>query len=71
MKDLTSKEREALRHIRNWIVHRGRTPSVRELMGALGYKSPRSAQDILAELARKRAQARGWTPIEAAAGDDS
>src|SRR5947209_2779358 len=55
MKDLTPKERQALRHIRNWIVHHGRTPSVRELMAALGYKSPRSAQVVLAELAEKTA----------------
>lgn len=34
-------------------MHRGRTPSVRELMGALGYKSPRSAQDILEQLSDK------------------
>jgi repressor LexA len=53
MENLTNKQVEAVRHIRNWIVHRSRTPSVRELMGALGYKSPRSAQDILEQLARK------------------
>jgi len=50
---LTQKEIEAIRHIRNWLVHKGRTPSVRELMGALGYKSPRSAQDILEQLGNK------------------
>ena len=54
MSELTSKQVEAVRHIRNWIMHRGRTPSVRELMGALGYKSPRSAQDILEQLSKKR-----------------
>src|SRR6266853_3075724 len=54
MDELTKKEREAVRHIRNWIVHRGRTPSVRELMSALGYKSPRSAQDVLERLAEQR-----------------
>lgn len=53
MKDLTPKELQAMRHIRNWIVHRGCTPSVRELMEALGYKSPRSAQDILSQLVQK------------------
>lgn len=53
MKALSKKEIDAIRHIRNWIVHRGRTPSIRELMQALGYKSPRSAQDILAALERK------------------
>lgn len=54
MIDLNKKELEALRHIRNSIVHRGRTPSVRELMEALGYKSPRSAQDVIAQLVQKR-----------------
>jgi repressor LexA len=53
MNDLTTKELQALRHIRNSIVHHARTPSVRELMEALGYKSPRSAQDVLSQLADK------------------
>lgn len=34
-------------------MHRGRTPSIRELMDELGYKSPRSAQDILEQLEGK------------------
>jgi repressor LexA len=55
MQEFTHKELQALRHIRNWIAHRGRTPSVRELMEALGYKSPRSAQDLLAQLTAKNA----------------
>lgn len=50
---LTSKELEAMRQIRNWLVHRGRTPSIRELMSELGYKSPRSAQDIIEKLEEK------------------
>lgn len=50
---LTAKELEAMRQIRNWLVHRGRTPSVRELMTELGYKSPRSAQDIIEKLEEK------------------
>lgn len=49
----SQKEMEAIRHIRNWLAHRACTPSVRELMGALGYKSPRSAQDILEQLEAK------------------
>jgi repressor LexA len=53
MDELTNKQVEAVRHIRNWIANRGSTPSVRDLMGALGYKSPRSAQDILGQLAEK------------------
>lgn len=51
--DFSQKEIEAIRHIRNWLAHRAHTPSVRELMGALGYKSPRSAQDILEQLEEK------------------
>jgi len=50
---LTHKEMEALRQIRNWIMHKGYTPSVRELMAALGYRSPRSASLIIMRLIRK------------------
>lgn len=49
----TKKEIEAIRHIRNWIMHRAHTPSIRQLMADLGYKSPRSAQDILEQLQDK------------------
>lgn len=49
-KRLSQKHIEALRHIRNSLVHRGYTPSVRELMMALKYKSPRSAAVILEDL---------------------
>ena len=52
--NLTNKELEATRHIRNWLVHHGHAPSVRELMCELGYKSPRSAQDILEKLEAKK-----------------
>lgn len=51
--NLTSKEIEAIRQIRNSLVHRGCMPSIRELMSALGYKSPRSAQDIIESLIEK------------------
>jgi len=51
--DFSRKELEAVRHIRNAMVRQSRTPSVRELMTALGYKSPRSAQDILEQLEEK------------------
>jgi len=47
---LNQKQTRAIKYIRNWLVHNGRTPSVRELMSALGYKSPKSAQDILSQL---------------------
>ena len=52
-KEFTHKQIEAIRHIRNGLVHQGRTPSVRKLMTALGYKSPKSAQDILAQLEKR------------------
>lgn len=51
----TKRQIDAIRHIRNWIMHRTRTPSVRELMADLGYKSPRSVQDILEQLREKGA----------------
>src|SRR6266498_3974484 len=54
MAEFTARELEAIRHIRNSLVHRGRTPSVRELMAALGYRSPRSAHEVLSQLAAKR-----------------
>lgn len=50
---LNQKQADALRHIRNWLMHKGKTPSVRELMTALGYKSPRSAALIIEELIQK------------------
>ena len=47
---LTNKEIEALRHIRNFLAHNGKTPSIRELMTALDYKSPHSAAVIVDRL---------------------
>ncbi|WP_272022585.1 transcriptional repressor LexA [Olleya namhaensis] len=41
--NLSDKEVEAVKLIRNFLLHQGRTPSVRELMKGLNYKSPRSA----------------------------
>lgn len=49
---LKIKDREAVRHIRNWLVHQGRSPSVRELMKLLKYSSPRSAALVLERLTR-------------------
>src|SRR5690348_7485225 len=49
---LKTKDRDAVRHIRNWFVHYGRGPSVRELMKALKYNSPRSAALALERLAK-------------------
>lgn len=50
---LTEKELEALRLIRNRIVHANRPPSIREIMKALGYSSPRAASYILEKLESK------------------
>jgi repressor LexA len=50
---LRSKHTEALKYIRNQLMHHGRAPSVRDLMIALGYKSPRSASLIINDLIEK------------------
>lgn len=50
---LNQKEADAVRHIRNWIMHKGKAPSVRELMSALGYKSPQSATILIKSLLSK------------------
>jgi repressor LexA len=47
---LTAKAKEALMHIRNWIMTHSLMPSVRELMQEMGYKSPRSAMLLMSEL---------------------
>lgn len=49
----TNKELEAIREIRNSIMHIGRVPSMRELMSSLGYRSPRSASLIVDKLIKK------------------
>jgi len=53
LQNLTNKELEAIRHIRNYLMHNGQLPSVRNLMEALGYKSPRSAAIIIENLLNK------------------
>src|SRR3972149_423590 len=50
---LNQKQADAVRYVRNWLIHKGKTPSVRELMKALEYKSPRSAALIIEELIQK------------------
>ncbi|MEK6691944.1 MAG: hypothetical protein AABY44_00765, partial [Nitrospirota bacterium] len=50
---LNQKQSDAVRYVRNQLMHKGETPSVRELMTALGYKSPRSASLIIEELIQK------------------
>ena len=47
---LSGQDLAALRHIRNWLVHKGHPPSIRDLMGVLGYRSPRSAALIINRL---------------------
>ena len=47
------KELQALKIIRNSLVHKGSFPSVRELMAGMSYKSPRSAAVILKSLEEK------------------
>ena len=51
--NLSDKELEALKIIRNFLVHQGRIPSVRELMTGMNYKSPRSAAVLLKNLEEK------------------
>ena len=42
-----------LKQIRNWFMHKGYTPSVRDLQGVLGYKSPRSITILLQRMKDK------------------
>ena len=51
---LSDKELEAIRQIRNSLMHRGRMPSVREMMTSLGYRSPRSASVLMKKLMSRR-----------------
>lgn len=51
---LSNKEIEAIRYIRNSLMHKGKAPSVRDLMNLLGYKSPRSAAIIIDSLLDKK-----------------
>lgn len=50
---LSTKELEAIRHIRNSIMHKGQAPSIRELMVSMGYQSPRSISLIIDSLMKK------------------
>jgi len=56
-RDLSKREQAALRHIRNALLH-GRSPSVREIQSALGYRSPRSAAQIVERLIARGVLAR-------------
>lgn len=50
---LTPKESKTIRHIRNCLMHYCRSPSVREIMEVLGYKSPRSAALVIDSLIKQ------------------
>jgi len=52
-KNLKKKELEAVRYIRNFLLHNGRFPSLREMMKALNYKSSRSSAVIIEKLIAK------------------
>lgn len=49
--NLSTKAKEALRHIRNFLMQQGKMPSTRELMKEMKYKSPLSPMLLLNELA--------------------
>lgn len=51
--DLTSRQREVLKHIRQSIERRGYPPSVSELMGCLGSVSPNGVMCHLKALTKK------------------
>ena len=53
LKKLLNREIEAVRHMRNYLMHNGYLPSVRELMRELNFKSPRSAALIIESLIEK------------------
>src|ERR1700761_6224172 len=48
--NLGLKAKEALKHIRNWLMRYGKVQSVRDLMTEMDYKSPRSAMLLMEEL---------------------
>lgn len=50
---ITENEFKAVHQIRNSLMHKGRTPTVRELMSSMGYRSPRSATLIIEKLVKK------------------
>ena len=71
---VTNKELEAIREIRNSLMHVGRIPSMRELMSSLGYQSPRSASLIVDKLIKKGALRRkkdGGLQFVKSLGDDT
>ena len=72
--EISSKELEAIREIRNSLMHVGRIPSMRELMTSLGYQSPRSASLIVDKLIKKgvlRRKKDGGLQFIKSLGDDT
>ncbi len=51
--ELNRREKDAVRIIRNYVMNEGELPSVRELMFEMGYKSPRSAAEVIEKLESK------------------
>lgn len=51
---LSAKELESIKHIRNSLTHKGKMPSIRELMHSLNYKSPRSISLIIEKLLKNK-----------------
>lgn len=49
-RELSPREAQALRFIRNSLIHQGKSPSVRDVQVELGYRSPRSAAVIIERL---------------------
>src|SRR3989338_6066739 len=71
---ISNKELEAIREIRNSVMHVGRIPSMRELMSSLGYRSPRSASLIVDKLIKKgvlRRKEDGRLQLIKSLGDDT
>ena len=58
---LTPKDLEVLRHIRNGLMHTGKSPSIRDIQRVMGYKSPRSVTVIMKRLFDKGALERRGT----------
>jgi repressor LexA len=52
---LDARETEVLRNIRDFLMEKGYSPSVRDLTKAMGYKSPRSISVLLEKLTKKGA----------------
>jgi repressor LexA len=53
--ELSAREVRAFRFIRNSLIHRGKSPSIRDIQKEMEYGSPRSAAVIVEELIKK-----GW-----------